>query len=101
MKNDREFPQQKRITEEGRTAADASGDRLPRPPTASHGPDELSGLPKESYFAIFKRVAKEFGDDSVTVWAAALTYYGVLSIFPGCCSSSRVCGCSDPTPCRR
>jgi membrane protein len=26
---------------------------------------------------------KEFSDDNITVWAAALTYYGVLSIFPG------------------
>jgi membrane protein len=83
VNSDREVPQQRRTTEEGRTAADTSGDRLPSPPTASRGPDELSDLPKESYFAIFKRVAKEFGDDSVTVWAAALTYYGVLSIFPG------------------
>jgi membrane protein len=61
----------------------ASGDSLPRQPTASRGPDELSDLPKQSYFAVFKRVVREFGDDSITVWAAALTYYGVLSIFPG------------------
>jgi membrane protein len=26
---------------------------------------------------------REFGDDKLTDWAAALTYYGVLSIFPG------------------
>ncbi|WP_239083501.1 YihY/virulence factor BrkB family protein [Asanoa ishikariensis] len=71
------------MTEEGRTPADTSRARLPRQPTASRGPDELSDLPKESYLAVFKRVVKEFGDDSITVWAAALTYYGVLSIFPG------------------
>jgi membrane protein len=52
-------------------------------PTASRGPDELSALPKASYFAALKRVIKEFGEDNITVWAAALTYYGVLSIFPG------------------
>jgi membrane protein len=83
VSSDREVPQQRHMTEEGHSAADASGDRLPRQPTASRGPDELSDLPKESYFAILRRVAKEFGDDSITVWAAALTYYGVLSIFPG------------------
>jgi len=68
--------------ERGRTPADEPAD-LPSKPTASHGPDELSDLPKTSYFAVFKRVAKEFGEDNITVWAAALTYYGVLSIFPG------------------
>jgi membrane protein len=68
--------------ERGRTPADEPDD-LPSKPTASHGPDELTGLPKSSYFAVLKRVAKEFGEDNITVWAAALTYYGVLSIFPG------------------
>ena len=29
-----------------------------------------------------KRTAKEFSDDNLTHWAAALTYYAVLSIFP-------------------
>jgi membrane protein len=68
--------------ERGRTPADEP-DELPTKPTATHGPDELSALTKTSYFAVLKRVAKEFGEDNITVWAAALTYYGVLSIFPG------------------
>jgi|GEM_PF-544233 len=29
-----------------------------------------------------KRTVKEFSDDNLTHWAAALTYYGVLSVFP-------------------
>src|SRR5918999_2786968 len=29
-----------------------------------------------------KRTVKEFSEDNITDWAAALTYYGVLSIFP-------------------
>ncbi|WP_426502186.1 YihY/virulence factor BrkB family protein [Dactylosporangium sp. McL0621] len=68
--------------EQGRTAADEPGP-LPRQPTADRGPDELSALPKHSYLQVLKRTVKELGDDSATVWAAALTYYGVLSIFPG------------------
>src|SRR5690242_16725379 len=68
--------------EEGRTPADEPA-RLPRKPTAQQGPDELGALPKHSYVQVLKRVAKEFGEDNITVWAAALTYYGVLSIFPG------------------
>ncbi|MFI5914455.1 YihY/virulence factor BrkB family protein [Dactylosporangium sp. NPDC051541] len=68
--------------EVGRTAADEP-ESPPNKPTAEQGPDELSALPKQSYWQVLKRTVKEFGDDSITVWAAALTYYGVLSIFPG------------------
>jgi membrane protein len=45
-------------------------------------PDQPTDLPKESWGAVLKRTGKEFGDDKLTHWAAALTYYGVLSIFP-------------------
>ena len=45
-------------------------------------PDDLSDLPKQSWKGVFKRALREFSDDNVTDWAAALTYYGVLSIFP-------------------
>ena len=31
---------------------------------------------------VLKRTFKEFKEDNLTDWAAALTYYGVLSIFP-------------------
>lgn len=31
---------------------------------------------------MLKRTVKEFNDDDLTDWAAALTYYGVLAIFP-------------------
>jgi membrane protein len=43
------------------------------------GPTNLSG---RSWFGVLKRTATEFRDDNLTDWAAALTYYGVLSIFP-------------------
>ena len=45
-------------------------------------PDTPTELPKESWWAVLKRTVKEFRDDNVTDWAAALTYYGVLSLFP-------------------
>src|SRR3954449_4040489 len=32
--------------------------------------------------AVLKRTIREFKADNVTDWAAALTYYGVLAIFP-------------------
>ncbi|HEV2059293.1 MAG TPA: YhjD/YihY/BrkB family envelope integrity protein [Solirubrobacteraceae bacterium] len=39
-----------------------------------------------------KRTAKEFSDDNLTHWAAALTYYGVLSIFPALLAAVAVLG---------
>src|SRR3954451_15993475 len=49
---------------------------------AQEKPDDPTDLPGRSWFAILKRAAKEFQDDDLTDWAAALTYYGVMSLFP-------------------
>jgi membrane protein len=46
------------------------------------GPDDPTDLTKRSWFATLKRTFKEFKDDNLTDWAAALTYYAVLSLFP-------------------
>jgi membrane protein len=35
-----------------------------------------------SWVATTKRVFREFREDNITDWAAALTYYGLLSVFP-------------------
>jgi membrane protein len=45
-------------------------------------PEEPSDLPARSWKEIVKRTVKEFQDDNLTDWAAALTYYGVMSLFP-------------------
>jgi len=45
-------------------------------------PDNPTDLPKESWQQILKRTFKQFGEDQLTTWAAALTYFGVLSLFP-------------------
>jgi membrane protein len=45
-------------------------------------PDGPTDLPKRSRRAILKRTVKEFQDDNLTDWAAALTYYAVMSLFP-------------------
>ena len=37
---------------------------------------------KVSWGRVLKRTIKEFREDNLTDWAAALTYYGVLSLFP-------------------
>src|SRR5215212_11840120 len=39
-------------------------------------------LAKRTWFGTVKRTVREFKDDNLTDWAAALTYYGVLALFP-------------------
>ncbi|WP_330284850.1 YihY/virulence factor BrkB family protein [Streptomyces sp. NBC_00588] len=45
-------------------------------------PDTPIKLPKGAWVAVLKGSLKEFKDDELTDRAAALTYYGVLSLFP-------------------
>src|SRR5690349_16553006 len=44
---------------------------------APEGTDARPGL-----LATVKRTFTEFSEDNMTIWAAALTYYGLLSLFP-------------------
>src|SRR4051812_18494174 len=45
-------------------------------------PDKPGDLDKGSWWQAVKRTVKEFREDNLTDWAAALTYYGILAIFP-------------------
>jgi membrane protein len=45
-------------------------------------PEGLTDLSSGSWIDAFKRTVKAFKEDKLTDWAAALTYYGVLAIFP-------------------
>jgi membrane protein len=57
---------------------------MPNQPRA-HAPREPSGRPKEfkvGVWATLKRTLREFREDDLTDWAAAMTYYAVLSLFP-------------------
>ena len=51
--------------------------------SASNDPDSPSDLEKSDFKSVLKRTFKEFKEDNLTDWAAALTYYGVLSLAPG------------------
>src|SRR3954447_13070211 len=39
-------------------------------------------IPKPGWRAVLRRTVKEFQNDNLTDWAAALTYYAVLALFP-------------------
>ena len=45
-------------------------------------PESPTDLGGSSWKDVLKRTVKEFKEDNLTDWAAALTYYGILSIFP-------------------
>jgi YihY family inner membrane protein len=45
-------------------------------------PEEPTDLPVSSWWGAVKRVGREFREDNLSDWAATLTYYSVLSIFP-------------------
>jgi membrane protein len=45
-------------------------------------PDQPTHLPKAGWVAIAKRSVREFKHDNLTDLAAALTYYGLLALFP-------------------
>jgi membrane protein len=49
---------------------------------SGRAPDKPTDLPKKSWLGILKSTGKQFSEDKLTHWAAALTYYGILSLFP-------------------
>jgi membrane protein len=60
------------------------GEEQEAPPARDErdAPESPTDLKGRSWFGVLKRTGKEFSEDNLTDWAAALTYYGVLSIFP-------------------
>jgi membrane protein len=58
---------------------DAAGEQG-QSPRADYRP--VGTNPKASGFQTVKRTLTEFSEDNLSDWAAALTYYGVLAMFP-------------------
>ncbi len=50
--------------------------------TTRRKPDDPTDVPKPAWGGVIKRTVREFQGDNLTDLAAALTYYGVLAIFP-------------------
>jgi membrane protein len=50
--------------------------------TRDRAPDKPTDLSKRTWMGTLKRTFREFKEDDLTLLAAALTYYGVLSLFP-------------------
>ena len=47
-----------------------------------HKPDQPTQLPRRAWSGVLKRTLREYKADNLGDLAAALTYYGVLAIFP-------------------
>src|SRR5919197_328527 len=78
-----------RATTEGEPAAVRGDERR-----APERPLELS---KSSWWGALRRTVREFKDDNLTDGAAALTYYGILSIFPALLALVAVLGVIGPS----
>ncbi len=61
-------------------------------PAQPASPAPRSSGQSTSTGATLKRTVAEFSDDNLTHWAAALTYYGVLSIFPALLAAISILG---------
>ncbi len=65
---------------------DAGADQAARPDTATtdeaRAPEKPTRLSRRSWGGVLKRTLREFKQDNLTDLAAALTYYGILAIFP-------------------
>ena len=51
-------------------------------PREARAPDDPTDLPMGSWGDALRRTVREFKEDNLTDWAAALTYYSILAIFP-------------------
>jgi membrane protein len=58
------------------------GTRAHAPAPEEAGPEGPAKFDRRAWWATLKRTVHEFRDDNLTDWAAALTYYGILAIFP-------------------
>jgi membrane protein len=61
-------------------------------------PDEPTDLHKRTWTYVARKVWREFSDDQCTDLAAALTYYGVLAIFPAAIALSAILGLVGQSP---
>jgi membrane protein len=59
--------------------------------------DEQPDRPRPAWGGVLKRTFSEFQEDNLTDWAAALTYYGIVSIFPALIALVSVLGLIGPS----
>ncbi|MFC5907157.1 YihY/virulence factor BrkB family protein [Streptacidiphilus monticola] len=72
-------------------------ERLPDAPGPDEHPTDLRQLGGRGWRGALRRVPREYQSDHLGDWAAALTYYGVLSVFPAMLVLMSVLGWIGPS----
>jgi membrane protein len=62
------------------------------------GPSTPTRMPVSAWGGVLRRTVREFRDDDLTDWAAALTYYSVLAIFPAAIALVAIIGLAGQHP---
>jgi membrane protein len=62
--------------------SDTTRDERFTKPARREPPEQPAKVGGSGWLGVLKRSAKEFKADNLTDWAAALTYYGILALFP-------------------
>ena len=64
---------------------------------AERGPEEPTDMSARIWVTVLKRTAKELNADALTDRAAALTYYGILAVFPALLVGVAMLGVAGPS----
>jgi membrane protein len=67
---------------------------MPNAAAVPKNPTDLSG---RTWPQVLKRTVSQFSEDKLTTWAAALTYYAILSIFPALLALVSILGVLGPS----
>jgi membrane protein len=90
-----------RETSEGRfsrgSGAAPGNGRRPRAVAEDAAPESPTDLSGRGWLGVLKRTYREFKADNLTDWAAALTYYGVLALFPAIIALVSIVGLIGPS----
>src|SRR4051794_30483819 len=78
-------------------AKSSYGPRFADREDGGRAPEGPAKLGKRSWWGVLRRTVREFKDDNLTDWAAALTYYGILAIFPALLALVAVLGLIGPS----
>src|SRR5947209_18573939 len=66
----------------------------------ARGPEEPTQMPARTWLTVLKRSTKEFKSDELSDRAAALTYFGVLAVFPARLVGVAILGLLGPSATR-
>jgi membrane protein len=79
------------------SATDQSAETDRQAEERTQAPEAPTKLGRSAWGGVLKRTVREFKRDGLTDWAAALTYYGILSIFPALLALVSVLGLIGPS----